>query len=182
MIPMRPYVFFVCLSAGAVLLGNLYCKGRGDVPVQQGDPSYENKTEKPRTVGLPDGSRVLMGTHTVLFLSKAFDQTKRELDLDGEAVFEIVGAPGKPFIVHTRLLEIEALGTRFRVEAHREDAGEEVELLEGKLRVRKSYHSDTDSEPEELTTGEMVMINRDIDLMEKEKMDSSDWKRIKERP
>lgn len=182
MIPMRPYLFFVCLSAGVVILGNLNCKGRGDAAVQPGNPSYENKTEKPLNVGLPDGSRVRLGAHTVLFLSKAFDQSKRELDLDGEAVFEIGAVPGKPFVVHTRLLEIEALGTRFRVDAHREEAGEEVELLEGKLRVRKSYHSDTDNEPEELTTGEMVMINRDIDLMEKEKMDSSDWKRIKERP
>jgi hypothetical protein len=38
--------------------------------------------------------------------------------------------------------------------------------------VIKSYHSDSDNEPVVLHSGEMVMINTDIDLMEKEKLDS----------
>jgi transmembrane sensor len=183
-------VLFVNLLLTVLFLGNLRCKDPGGVPAgaaekdaardPERDSAYENNTERPRTVGLPDGSRVLMGAHTLLLLSKAFDQTKRELDLDGEAVFDIVPVAGKPFIIHTRLLEIEVLGTRLRVDAHRENAGEEVDLLKGRLRVRKSYHSDTDNEPETLETGEMVMINRDIDLMEKEKLDSADWKRMKE--
>jgi transmembrane sensor len=53
--------------------------------------------------------------------------------------------------------------------------------LSGKLNVKKSYHSDTDNEPEIVETGQMVMINRDIDLMEKEKLDSAELKVLQER-
>src|ERR1700748_246168 len=113
MMTMRPLMLFVCLSAGVVLVaGNICCKGPVDEGTRlQGDHGIENKTEKPRSVELPDGSRVLMGGHSLLLLSKAFGQSKRELDLDGEAIFEIAAVAGKPFVVHTRLLEIEALGT-----------------------------------------------------------------------
>jgi hypothetical protein len=47
------------------------------------------------------------------------------------------------------------------------------------LKVKKSYHSDTDNEPEVLDAGDMVMINRDIDLMEKEKMSAAELEKVK---
>jgi ferric-dicitrate binding protein FerR (iron transport regulator) len=184
-------------SVGASVPSGASTPEGGAVLVITGDTLYENKTGKSGTVSLPDGSRVVLGAHTSIHLSKVFDQAQRELDLDGEALFDIVPDAGKPFIVHTRLLLIEVLGagsggngmggsgagggsgTRFRVDAHRENAGEEADLLKGRLRARKSYHSDTDNEAELLDTGEMVMINKDIDLMEKEKLDSTDWKRLR---
>jgi len=127
---------------------------------------------------LPDGSRVLINVRTVIRIPGTFDRS-RVLDLDGEAMFDILPDAGRPFVVHTRNLEIEVLGTRFRVDAYRSNAGEQVDLLEGRLRVKKSYHSDTDNEPEMIEAGEMVMINRDIDLMEKEKLDSAELSRLK---
>jgi hypothetical protein len=72
-------------------------------------------------------------------------------------------------------------GARFAVEAVRKQAGEEADLVDGKLRVTKSYHSDTDNEPEELGAGDMVMINREIDLMEKEKMTGPEEDKVKEK-
>jgi len=69
----------------------------------------------------------------------------------------------------------------FAVNAVRKQPGEEVDLLQGRLRVTKSYHSDTDSLPEELAAGDMVMINREIDLMEKEKMSGPEADKVKEK-
>jgi hypothetical protein len=139
---------------------------------------YENGTDKARALTLPDGSQAWMSPHTVITLSRVFGKGAREAELDGKAMFEVHGEPGRPFLLHTRNLVIEALEARFRVDAYRNTAGEEVDLLSGKLRVTKSYHSDTDNEPELLAPGEMVMINRDIDLMEKEKMDSATWRAL----
>jgi ferric-dicitrate binding protein FerR (iron transport regulator) len=189
MATIRPYILSVCLAA-AVFAGSSACKERvktvalhGETLIaRSGDTLFANKTEKQQEVRLPDGSRVVMMARTVMRISKAFNQVGRELELDGEALFDIDADAGKPFIVHTRNLQIEVLGTRFRVDAHRDNAGEEVDLLEGRLRVIKSYHSDTDNEPEFLNAGEMVMINRDIDLIEKEKMDSTEWNRVKAMP
>ena len=70
-------------------------------------------------------------------------------------------------------------GTQFRVDAVRSRPGEEVDLLAGQLKIRKSYHSDLDSSPEDLTPGDMLMINREIDLMEKEKMNAEEFEKVK---
>jgi hypothetical protein len=44
--------------------------------------------------------------------------------------------------------------------------------------VTKFYHSSTDNEPETLKSGDMVMINKDIDLMEKETLDSAERRKV----
>jgi ferric-dicitrate binding protein FerR (iron transport regulator) len=134
----------------------------------------------PRSFRLPDGSTVAINPGTTISLDKGFGKDNRDILLDGEAMFEVAGTTGSPFVVHTRDLVIEALegGSRFHVEANRLRPGEEADLLKGGLRVRKSYHSDTDNEPEVLAAGEMVMINHDIDLMEKEKLSSAELEKL----
>jgi transmembrane sensor len=143
---------------------------------------YQNTTEEWKRVRLPDSTEVMMNARTIISISTSFGKAARELKLDGEAVFKVKGDPANPFVVHTRNLDISVLGTRFRVNAHADSPGEEVDLLSGSLKVRKSYHSSTDSEPETLQAGELIMINRDIDLMEKERLDSTEWKKLQELP
>jgi transmembrane sensor len=152
-------------------------KIQGDTTVEHIDSGvYANGTAARKEYRLPDGTKLITHSGTVVRLSKGFNGKDRELSFEGEAIFEVSGDTTKPVIVHTRYLQIQAKGARFRVDAKAGDAGEEVDLLSGKLKVMKSYHSDTDNEPETIHAGEMVMINRDIDLMEKEKMDGSELK------
>jgi transmembrane sensor len=140
---------------------------------------YTNNSGDSHEVSLPDGSGVVLRPGTQLSVAKGFGKENRELELDGEAIFKVAGSAGRPLVLHTRNLEITVLGTLFHVDAFRKNAGEQVDLLEGKLRVKKSYHSDTDNEPEVLDAGDMVMINRDIDLMEKEKMSPAELEKVK---
>jgi ferric-dicitrate binding protein FerR (iron transport regulator) len=128
---------------------------------------------------LPDNSHVKLSSGTAVVLGQGFANGNRVVDLDGEAMFEVRPAPGKVFVVITKNLIIQGPGTKFRVEAVRSRPGEEVDLLEGQLKIRKSYHSDLDSATEQLTTGDMLMINREIDLMEKEKMNPDEVERAK---
>ena len=204
------FMFFLLVAAG--------CRDSADksVTVVPG-VSYSNGTAGQQVVNLPDGSHVTIGSGTVIVASKGFGKEGRDVEIDGEGMFEVAGsrepgasaAPGtsaapenmgsKPFVVHTGNLIIEVLdtngpgrsgangsgaggwGSRFAVDAVRKRAGEEVDLLGGRLRVTKSYHSDTDSLPEELTAGDMVMINREIDLMEKEKKSGPEEDKVKEK-
>lgn len=140
---------------------------------------YTNGSAESHDVKLPDGSHVVLRPGTQVSIAKGFGVNNRDLELDGEALFDIRGSASKPFVVHTRNLEIEVLGTWFHVDAFRKNAGEQVDLLEGRLRVKKTYHSDTDNQPEVLEAGDMVMINRDIDLMEKEKMSAAELDKVK---
>jgi len=156
------------------------CNGgrKGNIALGEGS-QYMNNSGDSHEVKLPDGSRVVLRPGTQLSVAKGFGKDNRDLELDGEAIFNVVGSAGRPMVLRTRNLEITVLGTLFHVDAFQKNAGEQVDLLEGKLRVKKSYHSDTDNEPEVLDSGDMVMINRDIDLMEKEKMSPAELEKVK---
>ena len=128
---------------------------------------------------IPAFGKVFLKPNTTIVLAKGFGVDNRDIDIDGEAFFdmEVTGAPVR---LRTKDLNVLVLGAaRFRVDGYRGKPGEEVDLLEGRLMVTKSYHSDTDSATETLGAGEMVMINRDIDLIEKEKMSQEEIDRVK---
>ena len=182
----------------------------GNVVVGSGT-RFVNNAGRPQTVNLLDGSHVVLMDGTVIMVSKGFGKEDRDVEIDGQGLFIVRAQGGmgsKPFVVHTGNLFIQVLdatggggsagsdsgaggaggtggaGTgsaRFAVEAVRKQPGEEADLLDGNLRVTKSYHSDTDNEPEELGAGDMVMINREIDLMEKEKMTGPEEDKVKEK-
>jgi transmembrane sensor len=168
------YAFFVAF----LLLASAGCDHGGNAGKKQADGSfvYESGNEKGKKVRLPDGTDVVMNARTVIRISPQFNKGNRDVEFGGEAIFDVAGNAGKPFTVHTKNLQIWVLGTRFRIDAYPDKAGEEVDLLSGRLKVMKSYHSDTDNQPELLQTGEMVMINREIDLMEKEHFDHTEEK------
>lgn len=172
---MQCYFLYILMAAGLTVVS---CRGRQESALGEGT-SYHVGSGYARLFHLPDGSTVMVSPGTTVSVAKGFGKDNREIGLDGEAVFDVAGMAGRPFVVHTRDLEIEVLGTRFHVDAYRSRPGEEVDLLEGRMRVKKSYRSDTDNEPETLEAGEMVMINRDIDLMEKEKLSPAELDKLK---
>jgi transmembrane sensor len=166
----KAYFYLMLLAAVGA------CHGRGQLGVSLGEGErHVNNSGSVQWVALPDGSRIKIGDGTVIVLGRG----GRDVDLDGEGMFEVRFSAVRPFVVTTKNLIIQALGTKFRVDAVRGRAGEEVDLLEGRLRVVKSYHSDSDSLPEQLEAGDMLMINREIDLMEKEKMNGEELEKVR---
>jgi transmembrane sensor len=143
-----------------------------------GEGQYHVGAGSGRLFRLPYGGTVFLKPNSTIGLAKGFNKDNREISLDGEAFFEL-STTGAPVILKTKDLVIDVSQGVFRVDANRSSSGEEVDLLEGRMRVRKSYRSDTDSATESLGPGEMVMINRDIDLMEKEKMSQGEIDRVK---
>jgi ferric-dicitrate binding protein FerR (iron transport regulator) len=156
------------------------CHGPRPSNVRLGDGTrYVNNTGDAQWVLLPDSSRIKLSNGTTVILGARFTNGDRVVDLDGEGLFEVQAIPGKRFVVTTRNLVIQGPGTQFRVDAERSRPGEEVDLLTGQLTIRKSYHSDLDSVPEQLNSGDMLMINREIDLMEKERMNPDELEKAK---
>ena len=145
----------------------------------RGEIIYHNGTSKRTDLQLPDGTRVLLNPTSAIRLSAGFDSVNRDLFLEGEALFTVNPREAPSFVVHTKAFVTTVMDSsmaEFKVNALPGSPGEEVDLLTGILNVSKSYHSDTDNELVTLGAGEMVMINTDIDLMEKEKSDSTEWK------
>src|SRR5690606_22071977 len=81
---------------------------------------------------LEDGTKVWLNADSKLTYSRNFAQGDlREVFLDGEAFFEVVSNPQKPFVVHTSALNIKVLGTSFNVKSYSDDSRIETTLVEG---------------------------------------------------
>ena len=88
------------------------------------------------TVTLPDGSRVILNAGTVLKYPNAFVGKDRMVKVTGEAFFEVVSDPDRPFIGKADELNVQVFGTKFNVKAYEEESSVEVTLAEGKVGVR----------------------------------------------
>lgn len=84
---------------------------------------------------LPDGTKIWINSGSKIQYSNNFNQSTREVFLEGEGYFEVKKNPEKPFIVATSDIRIKALGTTFNIKAYPEDKTIETTLIEGNLDV-----------------------------------------------
>ncbi|SHL71951.1 FecR family protein [Chitinophaga jiangningensis] len=135
--------------------------------------SYQGDIGARRRITLPDSSVVILNSSSLLLVPDNYGQEKRQVLLDGDAWFTVNPAPAV-FTVIADKLTAEVLGTQFRMRCFTNQQGATVHLLTGKLKVSKSYHSETDNQPEILERGNMILANKEIDLMEKETYNPQD--------
>jgi transmembrane sensor len=88
-------------------------------------------------VSLPDGSKVILNSHSRLSYKDGFNGKNREVYLTGEGFFDVKHNPDKPFIVHTGNLKTVVLGTAFNVKALANDGAITVTVTRGKVAVQK---------------------------------------------
>lgn len=83
---------------------------------------------------LPDGTLVFLNSESTLSYPSRFDGDTRNVNLQGEAYFEVAKNPEKKFIVSTpHRSQIEVLGTHFNVEAYEKENRVSATLVEGKI-------------------------------------------------
>ena len=99
-------------------------------------PVY-NKVEIPRggeyALVLSDGTKVHLNSMSSLRFPVAFTTGKREVELQGEAYFE-VSKTGQPFIVNANGIQVEVLGTTFNISAY-PDEEYQTTLVNGSVKV-----------------------------------------------
>lgn len=84
---------------------------------------------------LPDGSRVWLNAGSRLTYEKTYGAQLREVNLTGEALFDVAHNAAKPFVIHTARVDIKVLGTRFNVKSYPMDKTTEATLLKGSIEV-----------------------------------------------
>ena len=82
---------------------------------------------------LPDGSKVTLTKGARVSYDRLMNGKERKVMLNGEAFFDVVKNPEKPFYIHTQNMVIKVLGTSFRVMAS--DGKESVIVKTGKVSV-----------------------------------------------
>ncbi|MEN7547670.1 FecR domain-containing protein [Rapidithrix thailandica] len=87
---------------------------------------------------LPDSTIVHLNSESRIKFPQGFTKQLREVELEGEAYFEVQKDPARPFVVKSKYLQAKVLGTAFNFKAFPEEKQVRVALVEGKLQVSDS--------------------------------------------
>lgn len=108
--------------AAAVIAGIVCFAAWWAVPEQGGDSRSlltEENREKPTLVKtLEDGSVVYLAQESTLKYPEHFAEDKREVNLQGEAFFDVAKKPEQAFTIETARVRVEVLGTAFNVRSN----------------------------------------------------------------
>lgn len=84
---------------------------------------------------LPDGSIVWLNANSSLKYPSEFVAEERNVELSGEAYFDVHADKKHPFIVHTSSLDVKATGTEFNVNSYGSGKLSSVTLVDGYVNV-----------------------------------------------
>lgn len=98
-----------------------------------------NPIDEKSLIFLDDGTKVWLNVASRISYTNDFnDDDTRDVYLDGEAFFDVVHNPERPFIVHTASLRIKVLGTSFNVKSYADEKTVETTLVRGKIHIEQS--------------------------------------------
>ena len=137
----------ILAAAAAVVLAARLLLQRGD----EGRPSvadggrgrtYATAVGKRDSLRLPDGGRVVLGPASKLVVAPAYGRGMREVELHGEAYFDVVHDTTRPFIVRAGDVSVRDVGTSFAVRA---DSGTRVQVVvtAGSVNLRSAAIADS---------------------------------------
>ena len=137
-------------------------------PARTSEKLAYNKVNVPRggeyQLMLSDGSKVQLNSMSSIRFPVQFAQDCRLVELEGEAYFE-VSKTGQPFIVQTKGMKIEVLGTTFNISAYPNEEYQTT-LVSGSVKVQTENGSNRILKPSEqacITPGSNQINVRNVD-------------------
>jgi transmembrane sensor len=113
---------------------------------------------------LADGSKVWLNSASRLKFPVSFSGNTREVELSGEAYFEIAKDKAKPFKVHfSDHSTVEVLGTHFNINSYADESRQAVTLLEGSVKVSGQW-SVVSGKPAILKPGQQAVLTHNSPL------------------
>lgn len=137
----RSYSFYIWRAAAcaAVLLLVAGWMNFSNNPFKHSSPVKELTKIAPAKhtlkITLSDGTLVFLNSGSKLTYPEQFTGNTREINLNGEAYFEVVHLK-KPFLIHSGKMLTQVLGTSFNVKAYENDKTAKIAVLTGKVGVR----------------------------------------------
>ncbi|MBT2563826.1 FecR family protein [Pedobacter sp. ISL-68] len=137
--PLLKYAAAIVVIISASL--GWYAYKKAQQPVQTAIAFLSKTTQKGEKVRLilPDSSIVYLGAGSKLTWPSHFVKGGlRNIQLDGEAFFEVKRDTTSPFIVHSGQMQTQVLGTSFNIYAYPKDGTFSVAVRTGKVKVSES--------------------------------------------
>lgn len=143
--PIRRPVFRLKRLAAAAVIAGLIASGVWWLwPVPSASRLADNNIQKNEVMAkkgartrmvLPDGTSVWLNSDSRLEYDARFNDSVREVTLEGEAYFDVTKNARRPFIVHTSGIDIRVLGTAFNVKSYPQEPVIEATLIHGSIEV-----------------------------------------------
>jgi ferric-dicitrate binding protein FerR (iron transport regulator) len=137
------------------ILNNIFFKA-GPATVEE-NPALKKEAGKGQkvTIEFPDGTIVKLNSESTISYPSQFSDDVREVELIGEAYFDVAHYDNWPFVVHTDKVQINVQGTAFNLCSYPENESIRVALVSGSLEV-----STLNNAPIKLKPMEMITIGR----------------------
>lgn len=123
-------------------------------------------------LNLADGSKVWLNSASSLRFPVFFAGDTREVELKGEAYFEVSKNEDKKFSVRSGNQTVEVLGTHFNINAYSDEPTITTTLIEGAVRVIEL----NSKKSQILRPGEQSKVDRDIRIQRKDTQAEVAWK------
>lgn len=108
---------------------------------------------------LPDQSVVWLNAGSSIKYPTAFIGKTREVEMTGEAYFEVAKDVSRPFKVKVnKQLDVEVLGTHFNVNAYEDEGSIRTTLLEGSVKVKSEAGNQRSEQSVVLKPGEQAAL------------------------
>jgi len=128
------FVAFIMVVTGAFYLFTQKTK-TGSV-ADESISSVVTKNGNRTKIVLPDGSQVWLNAGSNLdYNNSDFNKQLREVSLNGEAYFDVTKNADKPFIIHTKKMDIKVIGTAFNIRSYGDEKIAEASLIRGSIEV-----------------------------------------------
>lgn len=128
-----------------------------------------------REVKLSDGSQITLNQSSLIRFQELNDQGQREVQLEGDAFFEVTRDTLHPFVIRSQDIEVEVLGTAFYVDAREQEEEIQVIVESGRVAVRSS------GQEEILTAGDKAVFTKQDQKLRKAKNEDPNFMALKSR-
>jgi len=123
-----------------------------------------NSTNQSFSVSLPDGSDVTLQPNSSLYYTKDQFSNKREVCMEGEAIFNIAKDSLNPFYVYYQGIVTKVLGTSFNIGIDKSSGNIEVKVLTGRVWVyeNEKMFSDKNTNNGIIVTPNQKAVYKDV--------------------
>ncbi|WP_295128443.1 FecR family protein [uncultured Chitinophaga sp.] len=129
-----PYYIIAAASALLLLAAGWWMLDKKEQPKAVAGEVKTRKGDKTR-LNLPDGSVVWLNGNSQLLFDTEFNHTHRNVQLTGEAYFDVTHDSNRPFVIQANGLTVKVLGTTFGVRAYPDEPSTETMLVSGAVEV-----------------------------------------------
>ncbi len=130
---------------------------------------------KQSKISLSDGSEIWLNSGTKLTYPVVFNTKKREVYLEGEAIFEVTHNKLKPFHVVTSDYEVKVLGTIFNVSSYPDDDNTTTALESGSVEIQIPSPINTNNNLTKITPGTLATLVKDKNQLTTKKVNISKY-------